>query len=183
VRQSLPQIPSAAEKAAYVTASSQHKRDNEQGGNIMSDPQTVALVVIAAELGVTADELANDLGPDIHHDSVGVRVITAELAAGLIAADREVKAAQARKAAERDQAQKAARAKSRAETEAMRARLRARGEAQRRILASNPNASAIELMIGADSPALRRINQATDEYLTGHPNKPLSYHPLSERNT
>lgn len=109
--------------------------------------ETVALVTIAAELGVDADRLAAELGEHVSRDWIGLRAIPVDVAKRYIADTHA--AANARQDA-RDAQRALARARHRESITATRARLAARGRRDAAMLSNDGSLPALAVMMASD---------------------------------
>ena len=153
----IPQRPSRDEIVAAVKAAAhhhaKHNKRSHQGGPKMSAPQTIPLVLVAAETGQDPNQLERDLDGHVHHDAIGLRVIDATLAAAVICAHREAVAVE-RERREREASEaKKRRAQERARREAERAREEALYARQAELVRANPAASAFDVMLGGEDRA------------------------------
>ena len=118
----------------------------------------VPLVTVAAEIGISADEVAQRLGDSVTVDAAGLRAVAAERARVFLADHRAAQQAQ-RERAERQQAEFAAKHD---------AELRRRLQRIRALPPAQDGVPALALMLARDPDSrLARSSRRLDEMLSG----------------
>jgi hypothetical protein len=168
----IPAVPDPAAKAATIAARRRDNKPDRRKEPDVTEPQTVAVVVLGLECGLDVGVLVRRLGADVIIDAAGIRVVTAERAKAFIDATNQAR--------QREREAEARRfAEAAAQPNPIRQRIKALRAKQDAHAPADTGISAFAAMIsGTDADPLQSAGQHMDEMLAGATT--MRYHKIKQ---